>query len=89
MKNKVEKAIESLKELVPVTKQQSFYNKALVLTKENGDEVLFSYFTRIMTKKANGTDVRHYDSWTNTTGRHIYAFCGLHKKDFMKLPLEA
>lgn len=89
MKSKAEKIVESLEELTPRNGRASHYGKAVVLTKDNGDKVLFSYFTRIMTRKKDGSLVRHYDDWTHTTGCHIYSFCGLYKKDYMKLPLEA
>lgn len=87
MKTKADKIVESLEELTPIN-EQSFYHKALVLNKSNGDKTLYSYLTRIMTKKADGSLVRHYDDWSWTTGRHIHAFCGLYKKDYVKLPLE-
>lgn len=52
----------------------------------NGDKVLFSYDTKILTKKANGDLIRHWLGWSATTGRHIAAFCGLNKKQFEALP---
>jgi len=80
MKSKADKIVESLEELTPIN-EQSFYHKALVLNKPNGDRTLYS-------KKSDGSLVRHYDDWSWTTGRHIHAFCGLYKKDYDKLPLE-
>lgn len=66
--------------------QASFYGKAKVEIKENGDKVLYSYNTKIATMK--GAEIlRHWDGWTKTTGRHIFAFCGMRKADFEKLPI--
>ena len=56
-----------------------------VVVDGNGNEVLFSYFTEIMARKADGRMTRAWDDWTWTTGRHIKAFCGLCKKDFLEL----
>lgn len=36
---------------------------------------------------ANGKVIRLWRGWTATTGRHIKAFCGLNKKEFLNLPL--
>lgn len=33
------------------------------------------------------TKYEEWTEWTATTGRHIRAFCGLNKKEFMKLPI--
>lgn len=65
--------------------QISFYGKARVV-EENGARTLYSYDTKIMTIK-NGRMFRHYDDWTQTTGKHVFAFSGLRKGDFFKLPL--
>ena len=64
--------------------QISFYGKAKVII-ENGCKTLYSYDTKIMTIKGNRM-FRHYDGWTQTTGKHIFAFCGLRKKEFLNLP---
>lgn len=71
-------------ELIPNDGRKSFYGKAYV--EQNGKEsTLYSYNTRICTRKADGRIVKHWDGWTVTTGRHIAAFCGLNKKEFMAL----
>lgn len=72
-------------ELSPVDGRKSFYGKCYVLKDDLGNEVLYSYNTKIMTKYADGNMVRHYAKWTSTTGRHIKAFCGLNKADFIDL----
>lgn len=69
-------------ELKP-TNRKSFYGKALVI-----NDKLYSYGTLIMSRTDDGNFVRHWDGWSATTGRHIAAFSGLNKKQFMNLPLE-
>ena len=68
---------------------KSFYGKCYVEKDNNGNEVLYSYNTKIMQRKADGTLTRSWGLWSATTGRHIKAFCGLNKTGFMKLALEA
>ena len=63
--------------------KKSFYGKAIVI-EEDGLKKLYSYNTLIMIKK----DDRYYkvwDRWTSTTGKHIKAFSGLNKKEYMVL----
>lgn len=71
-------------DLVPQDSHKSFYGKAKVVIDENG-ETLYSYDTPIIRKNTNGTLTRLYSDWSATTGRHIKAFCGLNKKEFMEL----
>ena len=73
-------------ELSPKDNRKSFYGKCYVI-EENGVSTLFSYNTKIMSKDDNGYH-RYYDDWTATTGRHIKAFCGMNKKEFMNLEVE-
>lgn len=75
-------------ELRPTDGRQSFYGKALVQVEENGEKILYSYLTKICSKDKNGKIKRFYDGWTQTTGIHIKAFCGLNKKEFEALPIE-
>ena len=78
-----------LYELSPAFGQQeSFYGKAQVLEYNDGAAVLLSYHTPIIRREKNGTLSRLWAGWSNTTGRHIYAFCGLRKKDFFALPVD-
>ena len=69
-----------------VQNQKSFYGKALV-AKEGDGTVLYSYLTKIYKCYDDGTIEKYWDGWSNTTGRHIKAFCGLNKKQFDALPL--
>ena len=66
--------------------QKSFYGKAQIELLEDCGEVLYSYGTRIATK-CNKRVKRHWGGWSATTGRHIRAFCGMNKREFMALPL--
>ena len=74
-------------DLQPINSEKSFYGKAKVHIYKNGDEVLQSYETLIIRRKKSGKLIRLWDEWSATTGRHIKAFCGLNKAEFIKLPL--
>lgn len=71
-------------ELRPIDNRKSFYGKAIVAVENNGEETLYSYSTPIIKRTANGSLVKLWDGWSYTTGRHIKAFCGLSKNEFMK-----
>lgn len=72
-------------ELAPNGTQKSFYGKAVVEIDNAGNETLYSYNTPIIKRLVNGSLVRLWDGWSNTTGKHIKAFCGLNKVGFMGL----
>ena len=72
-------------ELRPTDGRKSFYGKALVTINTDGSETLTSYGTPIITKTITGELVKLWDGWTATTGRHIKAFCGLNKAEYMSL----
>lgn len=75
-------------ELMPQNGRKSFYGKAIVMIDDNGDQILYSYGTKIMVRKAeNGQYKRFYDGWTTTTGNHIKSFSGLNKQEYMALEL--
>ena len=71
-------------EISPVGNQKSFYGKAHLLELSNGMRVLKSYDTLILVKDGKRL-LKLWDDWSATTGKHIYSFCGLRKKDFDKL----
>lgn len=73
-------------ELTPKNGQKSFYGKAWTESKR-GVETLYSYGTAIIRRNADGRYMRLWDGWTATTGKHIAAFCGMNKKQFLALPL--
>ena len=73
-------------ELSPTDSRNSFYGKARVLVEDNGTETLYSYETAIIKRTAAGDLVRLWAGWSQTTGRHIAAFCGLNKAGFMAFP---
>ena len=50
-----------------------------------GNETLYSYNTPIIKRLVNGSLVRLWGGWSNTTGKHIKAFCGLNKAGFIGL----
>ena len=73
-------------ELTPTNNQASFYGKARVVVDDEGTETLISYGSPIIERTADGKLERlYFGDWTATTGRHIKAFCGLNKKQFMAL----
>ena len=74
-------------ELTPVDGRKSFYGKAKVMVQADGSEVLVSYTTPVIKREADGTLKRLWDGFSATTGRHIAAFCGLNKKQFLALEM--
>lgn len=76
----------SIYELKPTNNQKSFYGKAVVVI-EGGIETLYSYNTAVIERLADGSLKRLWSGWSNTTGKHIKAFCGLNKAQFEELPL--
>lgn len=72
-------------ELRPTDGRKSFYGKAVVTIDEDGTETLSSYNTPIIKRTVSGELVKLWDGWTSTTGRHIKAFCGLNKAQYMSL----
>lgn len=73
-------------ELTPHDGRKSFYGKAVVKIQEDSTEILYSYNTPIIKRTAGGELVRIWNGWTATTGRHIISFCGLNKREFLKIP---
>ena len=67
---------------------KSFYGKAKVNVNDDCSQTLMSYGTPVVRKDANGNLTRLYIGWTVTTGRHVRAFCGLSKMEYMALPYE-
>lgn len=67
---------------LPEQNQKSFYGKAQVRIDDDGTQVLYSYGTKIISKNPDGSLTKMYDDWTQTTGKHIKAFCGLNKKEW-------
>ena len=65
--------------------QESFYGKALVYIEEDGTETLYSYNTPIISRNPHGQLKRLWFKYSQTTGKHIKAFCGLDKQEFESL----
>ena len=72
-------------ELIPDNGRKSFYGKAKVVVDDNGNETLYSYDTPIIKRDVNGKLTKLWNGWSNTTGTHIKAFCGLDKKSYDNL----
>lgn len=75
-------------ELTPTTTQKSFYGKAKIIETSEG-KYLKSYNTIIMCVNNDGSMIRFWSGWSATTGKHISAFCGLNKKEYLKLDYKA
>lgn len=54
--------------------RRSFYGKAHVIEKDNGEKVLQSYNTEVCRVTPSGEFVRMWAGWSVTTGRHINSF---------------
>lgn len=80
------KELLSITNLVPNDSHKSFYGKAKVKTYTDGTRVLQSYNTDVAKIDADGNIIRLWNGYSATTGRHISAFCGLNKKEYLELP---
>ena len=60
-------------------------NNAQTLYCDDGSEVLQSYETQVLRRYSDGTLYRLWNGWSATTGKHIKAFCGLNKKQYLEL----
>lgn len=72
-------------ELHPTKNQKSFYGKAIVKVEDDGTETLYSYNIPIISKDPSGELKRLWFGYSQTTGKHIKAFCGLNKAEFENL----
>ena len=72
-------------ELTPTDSRKSFYRKAIIEIADDGTETLYSYDTPIIKRTNTGELVKLWGGWSATTGRHIAAFCGLNKAEYMSL----
>lgn len=84
-------------ELAPTDGRKSFYGKAVVTVYSDGTEILKSYETNVIRRDADGTLHRlcgSMNGWngavaiTATTMRHIRAFCGISREQWLKMPVE-
>jgi len=75
-------------ELEPKDGRKSFYGKAIEIWTNSGLRLLRSYNTIVAYYDRDRKLHRTWSGWSATTGRHIYAFCGKHKAEWDKLPVE-
>lgn len=79
-------------ELHPDGNQKSFGGKALVFIEYDDEgnviETLYSYEVPIIRRNADKTLTRLWDDWSQTTGKHIKAFCGYDKARFCAMEVE-
>ena len=64
-------------ELQPNDSRKSFYGKARVIEKDNGEKVLQSYNTEVCKITSGGEFVRLWSGYSVTTMRHINSFLRL------------
>ena len=64
-------------ELKPTDSPKSFYGKAIIIEKDNGETVLQSYETEVCKIKSNGEFVRLWGGYSATTMRHVNSFVQL------------
>ena len=64
-------------ELIPNDGRKSFYGKAKVIEKDNGETVLQSYDTEVCKITSGGEFVRLWSGYSVTTMRHINSFLQL------------
>lgn len=80
--------------LIPVRSNKSFYNKAKVITFDDGMTALISYNT-VVAFIQNGKLHRVWDDWSATTAKHIDSYnrtfgdgTGVCKADWVSMPVE-
>ena len=64
-------------ELIPTDGRKSFYGKAIVIEKDNGEKVLQSYNTEVCKITSDGEFVRLWSGYSATTMRHVNSFLDL------------
>ena len=64
-------------ELIPTDGRKSFYGKATVIEKDNGEKVLQSYNTKVCKITSTGEFVRLWSGYSATTMRHVNSFLNL------------
>ena len=64
-------------ELIPTDGRKSFYGKAIVIEKDNGEKVLQSYNTEVCKITSGGEFVRLWSGYSATTMRHVNSFLDL------------
>lgn len=61
--------------LNPTDSHKSFYKKASVIIRSNGDKILRSYTTNVAKIDSNGNFHKLWNGYSATTMRHINSFC--------------
>lgn len=64
-------------DLIPMDGRKSFYGKAKVIEKDNGETVLQSYNTEVCKIISGGEFVRLWSGYSVTTMKHINSFLQL------------
>lgn len=72
-------------ELTPNGTQKVSMEKPLLKLTTPGMKRFTAITPPIIKRLVNGSLVRLWGGWSNTTGKHIKAFCGLNKAGFMGL----
>ena len=64
-------------ELKPTDNRKSFYGKAIIIEKDNGEKILQSYETKVCKITSEGEFVRMWSGYSATTMRHVNSFVQL------------
>ena len=72
----------------PKPDRKSWYGKCAVYEDGDGSEALRSYRTIVMTRDADGALHRHWDGWSATTARHIWAAFRVDTKSYRGMTVE-
>ena len=64
-------------DLIPTDGRKSFYGKARVIEKDNGEKVLQSYNIEVCKVTSGGQFVRLWSGYSATTMRHVNSFLDL------------
>ena len=64
-------------ELKPTDNHKSFYGKAIIIEKDNGEKILQSYETKVCKITSEGEFVRMWSGYSATTMRHVNSFVQL------------
>ena len=75
-------------EPIPTDNRKSFYHKCEIFETENGEKALRSYRTIVMTQDQRGELHRHWQGWSATTARHIWAAFLVNTKEYRAMSVE-
>ena len=72
----------------PKPDRKGWYGKCAVYEAADGSKALRSYRTIVMTQDAEGALHRHWERWSATTARHVWAAFHVDTKDYRAMEVE-